>query len=89
MLIQWWELKIVGVVNGYSEAEDIEEIVKVFVIEQRVLSLLSNKNNVNIDSNDIILPNDDIKYFEKSDEKTINDKINKELKPLFNVRGIN
>ena len=86
-------MKIVGVVNGYREAEDIEEIVKVFVLEQRVMSLRSSKIIENTESNDIILPPDEVKYLEKSDIKTINDRtskdeLNKNIKPLFNVRGI-
>lgn len=82
-------MKIVGVVSGYKEAEDIEEIVKVFFIEQRVSSLLSSKVIENVDSNNIILSSRNVKYFEKSNLKTLNDKVDNDLKPLFNVRGIN
>lgn len=82
-------MKIVGVVNGNKEAEDIEEIVKVFVIKQRISSLLPNKVIENVESKNIISPLPDTKYFEKSNVTTINERVENYLKPLFNVRGIN
>jgi hypothetical protein len=82
-------LKIVGVVNGYNEAKDIEEIVKVFVVKKRISNLLSDKIIKNAYLKDIILPIDEIKDFEKCEIKSISEKNNKVIKPLFNVRGIN
>ena len=85
-------MKIVGCVNGQKEAEDIEEIVKVFVIKQRVTNLLSNDiigktntQNMSLQSNkenNIIKP--DVK-----NDNVDNVKINYIIKPIFNVRGIN
>ena len=34
-------MKIVGIVNDYTEALEIEDVVKVFTIEKRIFNLLS------------------------------------------------
>ena len=85
-------MKIVGVVNDYKEALNIEDIVKVFVIEQRIFNLLSdskNKNYSDINSNTIMLSKDEIENIKTSNEDSINHKDENNYKPLFNVRGFN
>ena len=85
------KLKIVGVVNNYNEALDIEEIVKVFTIEQRIFNLLSlekEKNFENANSNIMIFSKDDVKYAATSDKKISHDKTNGDSAPVFNVRGL-
>jgi len=85
-------LKIVGVVNEYKEAQDIEEIVKVFVIEQRISNLLLCKKNEfldDINSSVMILSKNDVKSVETPNEDTIHNKNNSSSPPLFNVRGFN
>jgi len=84
-------MKIVGVVNNYKEALEIEEIVKVFIIKQRIFNLLSNEKNKNlkdINSNVMIFSPNEIKNIELSDEKNLHAKINEGLAPVFNVRGL-
>lgn len=86
------KLKIVGVVNDYKEAESIEDIVKVFVIEKRISSLLSddkNKNYENIETNTMILDDEEVKNLGPPDEITEPKKNIDKAKPLFNVRGLN
>ncbi len=85
-------MKIVGVINDYKEALNIEEIVKVFVIEQRIFNLLSdskNKSYNDIDSNTIMLSADEIENIKTSNIESINHKDENDYKPLFNVRGLN
>ena len=85
-------LKIVGVINEYKEAQDIEEIVKVFVIEQRISNLFSCKKNEfldDINSSVMILSKNDVKSVETSNEDTFHNKNNSSSPPLFNVRGFN
>ena len=84
-------MKIVGVVNDYNEALDIEDIVKVFTIEQRIFNLLSlekEKNFENANSNIMIFSTDDVKYAETSNKKISHVKINGDSVPVFNVRGL-
>ena len=85
-------LKIVGVVNDYKEAESIEDIVKVFVIERRISTLLSqdkNKNYETIDTNTMILDKEEIRDLRPPDELSDLQKNGNKPKPLFNVRGFN
>lgn len=81
-----------GVVNNYKEALDIENIVKVFIIEQRILNLLSLEKKKNfenvIDSNIMVSPTNDIKYAENSNKKILPVKNYEENNPVFNVRGL-
>ena len=84
-------MKIVGVVNNYKEALEIEEIVKVFIIKQRIFDLLSdekNKNLEDVNSNVMVFSSNEIKNIELSDEKNLHAKINEGLAPVFNVRGL-
>jgi len=85
-------LKIVGVVNDYKEASDIEDIVRVFIIEKRILSLSSlekKKNFENIADPDLIkFPVNDIKFTETSNKKNLRIKNYEDPKPVFNVRGL-
>ena len=87
----WWVLKIVGVINEYKEAQDIEEIVKVFVIEKRISNLHPCKNEIldDVNSNVMMLSKKDVKSVETSNEDTFYDKNNSSSLPLFNVRGFN
>ena len=91
MLILWWVLKIVGVITEYKEALDIEEIVKVFVIEQRISNLFCKKNEFldDVNSSVMILSKNDVKSVETSSEDTFHNKNNSSSPPLFNVRGFN
>ena len=81
-----------GVVKDYNEALDIEEIVKAFVIKQRIFYLLSVEKKKKIenveDSNIIISPSSDIKYSETENKKNIQTKNEEEISPVFNVRGL-
>ena len=81
-----------GVVNNLKEALDIEEIVKVFIIEQRILNLISlekkrNFENV-VDSDIMISATNDIQYPENSNKKILQIKNDEENSPVFNVRGL-
>lgn len=85
-------MKFAGVVNNYKEALDIEDIVKVFIIEKKILNLPSldkrkffkNVANPNI----MIFPTNDIHYSETSNKKKLQIKNNKDSRPVFNVRGL-
>ena len=81
-----------GVVNNYKEALDIEEIVKVFIIEQRILNLLSLEKKKNfenpIDSNIMESPTNDIQLSENTSKKILQVKNDEENNPVFNVRGL-
>ena len=84
-------MKIVGVVNDYKEALDIEGVVKVFIIEQRIFNLLSlekKKNFENADSNIMIFPTNNIQYEENSNKKISHVNIDEDSVPVFNVRGL-
>jgi len=84
-------LKIVGVINDYKEALEIEDIVKVFVIKQRISSLISleRDNNYKSDnSNFMIFKTNNVNYLNNSDEKIIPIKNNEDNVPVFNVRGL-
>jgi len=66
-------LKIAGVINNHQEALDFEDIVKVFLIEKRILNLSSLKTSKalkNTVNSDIItyLPNG-INYSKNSNKK--------------------
>ena len=91
MLISWWRLKIVGVVNDYNEALDIENIVKVFIIKQRICNLLSlerEKNFEKVDSNVNEFPIKDVEFPINSEKKYLHEKIIDDSSPVFNVRGL-
>ena len=85
-------MKIGGVVSDYKEALEIEDAVKVFIIEQRILNLLSIERKKKFDkkgnSNAMIFLTDDKKFTERSDEKFLSAKIIDYPTPLFNVRGL-
>jgi hypothetical protein len=84
-------LKIVGVVNDYKEALEIEDIVKAFVIKQRISKILSlerNNNFKNESSNLMIFKTNDVDYLDNSDGKNLRIKNNEGNKPVFNVRGL-
>ena len=83
-------MKIVGIVNDYTEALEIEDVVKVFTIEKRIFNLLSlekEKNFENANSNMMIFSTDDIKYAENSNKINSHIKIKEDSVPVFNVRG--
>ena len=85
-------MKIVGVVNDYKEAENIEDIVKVFVVEQRISTILSNskdKNYEDIETNSMMIPSNEIKKIKTNNEESYPQKEENNHKPLFNVRGLN
>jgi len=85
------KLNIVGVVNDYNEALEIEEIVKVFLIKQRIINLLSlekNKHYENDNSNVAIFSKKDFKNSETTDEKILHLKNNDSSVPFFSVRGL-
>ena len=85
-------MKIAGVVNNYKEAKEIEEIVKVFTIEKRIIAISSlrkesiYKNNTKPDIN--ISSSNDITYSDNIDNKDLQNKNNEDFKPVFNVRGL-
>jgi len=85
-------LKIAGVVNDYKEALDIEDIVKAFIIKQRIFNILSLEKKKNFDSDEdtniIIKPVNYDQYAESSNKKIILIKNNEENSPVFNVRGL-
>lgn len=84
-------MKIVGVVNDYKEALEIEDIVKAFVIKQRISKILSlerNNNFKNESSNLMIFKTNDVDYLDNSDGKNLRIKNNEGNKPVFNVRGL-
>lgn len=84
-------MKIVGVVNDYKEALEIEDIVKAFVIKQRISKILSlerNNNFKNESSNLMIFKTNDVDYLGNSDEKNLRIKNSEGNKPVFNVRGL-
>jgi hypothetical protein len=82
----------VGVVNNYKEALDIEDIVKVFIIEQRILNLLSlekKKNFENVVDSDVMISSaNNIEFAENSNKKILQVKNDEENNPVFNVRGL-
>ena len=85
-------MKIVGVVSDYKEAEGIEDIVKVFVVERRISTILSdskNKDLPEIESTSIMLPTENVKEYGNKPEETYPNKEPNNQKPLFNVRGFN
>ena len=84
-------MKIVGVINEYKEALDIEEIVKVFVIEKRISNLFCKKNEFldDVNSSVMTLSKNDVKSVETCSEDTFHNKNNLSSPPLFNVRGFN
>ena len=85
-------MKIGGAVTDYKEAKIIEEAVKVFIIEQRILNLLSiekEKKFVKDENSDplIYLTNKE-KINENSDVAILPSKIIAYQTPRFNVRGL-
>lgn len=85
-------MKIAGVVNDYKEALDVEDIVKAFVIKQRIFYLLSlekKKDSENVEDPNIIKsPANDIEFSEPSNKKNSHTKNEEEISPVFNVRGL-
>ncbi len=85
-------MKIGGAVNDYKEAKIIEEAVKVFIIEQRILNLLSiekEKKFEKVDNSDplVYLTNKE-KINKDSDVTILPSKIIDYQTPRFNVRGL-
>jgi uncharacterized protein with WD repeat len=85
-------MKIGGAVFDYKEAKIIEEAVKAFIIEQRILNLLSIEKEKKIVKDDnsepmIFLTNKE-KFKENSDEKILPTKLIDSQTPRFNVRGL-
>jgi hypothetical protein len=85
-------LKIAGVVSNYKEALDFEDIVRVFIIEKRILNLPSLENKEKLtdkkDSNIMIFQTNDIELSENSNKKITQSKNDEEIRPVFNVRGL-
>ena len=84
------KLKIAGVVKEYKDAVEIEEIVKVFVVKKRINDLLSldkRKNFGKLNSDEIAISINDIKYLNDSDEKVLHNKICTDSRHVFCVRG--
>lgn len=85
-------MKIGGAVNDYKAALEIEDAVKVFIIEQRIFNLLSIEKRKKIEKDDnssplIFLANKE-KVNENSDDVIIPSKIIEYPTPRFNVRGL-
>ena len=83
-------MKIAGVIENYEEAEEIENIVKVFVIKERISNLQSLKENKKLKKRSAnkttsIDDNKRIKTFNKS---TFHNNSNNVDLPLFNFRGL-
>ena len=85
------DLKIVGTVNDFNDANTIEDIVKIFLVENRIYNLLSleKKKNFKKESQKIttFLEND-LKFEENSNEKFLQIKNYEDFTPVFNVRGL-
>ena len=85
-------MKIGGVVSDYKEALDIEDAVKVFIIEQRILNLLSLEKKKKFEkdgkSDPLIFLTNKKKFTKTVDEKILPAKIIDYPTPLFNVRGL-
>jgi hypothetical protein len=85
-------LKIAGVVNNYKEALAIEDIVRTFIIEQKILNLSSLEKKKNFkngtEQNIIIFPTNDNQFSETSNTKNLHIKNDEDSKPVFNVRGL-
>ena len=85
-------MKIAGVVNNYKEALDIEDIVKVFIIERQILNLLSldkEKNFKNVVNHNLMeFSTNDSEFSEGSSKKNLQIKNDEEFRPVFNVRGL-
>jgi hypothetical protein len=85
-------LKIAGVVNNYKEALDIEDIVKVFVVEKKILNLhtlRTTKRYKKMRSTDKLKNTTDTIHFSKNyHKKNLQTKNNEGFKPVFNVRGL-
>ena len=85
------KLKIAGVVNDYNYAVEIEEIVKVFIIKQRINALFSlekNKKYIKNDRNHVLFSQNEIKLLDNSNQKTSIDKNKHEFHSNFLVRGL-
>jgi hypothetical protein len=85
-------LKIGGAVNDYKAALEIEDAVKVFVIEQRIFNLLSIEKRKKIENDDNSSPltflTNKEKINENSDDAILPLKIIECSTPRFNVRGL-
>jgi hypothetical protein len=85
-------LKIAGVVNNFSEALEIEDIVKVFIIEKKILDIPSlnriNKNK-NVTNHRIRLFNENNGHYSMTSiKKNLHNKNNGYFRQVFNVRGL-
>ena len=84
-------LKIVGIVNDFDDATLIEDIVKVFLIENRINSLFSLNKKKNLDNPNQKLDEffeNDLEFKENSNRKLLRIKNIDDSKPVFNVRGL-
>jgi len=85
-------LKIGGAVNDYKAALEIEDAVKAFIIEQRILNLLSIEKSKKFvkdkNSDPLIFLTSKEKINESPDEPILQSKIIDYPTPRFNVRGL-
>lgn len=85
-------MKIVGVINEYKEAKDIEDIVRVFTIEKRISDLFQNNINKSLkddNTNMIIFSINNMNLKQVLIGKHFYNKNNDNLFHIFNVRGFN
>ena len=85
-------MKIGGAVNDYKTALEIEDAVKVFIIEQRILNLLSIEKSKKFEKDDnsdpLIFLTKKEKINENSDSTILQTKMIDYPTPRFNVRGL-
>ncbi|UCB58163.1 MAG: hypothetical protein JSV67_06025 [Thermoplasmatales archaeon] len=85
-------MKIAGVVNNFSEALEIEDIVKVFIIEKKILDIPSlNRTNKykNVTNHHIRLFNENNGHYSMTSiKKNLHNKNNGYFRQVFNVRGL-
>lgn len=85
-------MKIAGVVNNYAEALEIEEVAKVFIIEERIFNLpfIRKRQKFGIGKNPEIRKHttNDIVYHEISHDKNLQKRNDEDFGHVFNVRGL-
>ena len=85
-------MKIGGAVNDYKAALEIEDAVKVYIIEQRIFNLLSIEKKKKLVKNDnsdsLMFLTEKEKINENSDVTILPSKIIDYPTPRFNVRGL-
>ena len=80
-------MKIVGIISNYEEAKEIEDIVKVFLIKERISEIQNNTKNKKIKSIKKI-PQDNHKLLNKLKDHPAHREVNDMNLPLFNFRGL-